>query len=105
MISYALAQSVVRPDIDRNDEVWKGSLATFYNRVQRTYHLLIHVMKRKVYHTSIILLSNGLFRIKMFDIKPTVLTFNSCSKCLDSPRIIHDRMPDGDQVSMEWMYV
>ena len=33
----------------------------------------------------------------------TVLTFNSCTKCVGSPEIIHDRMPDRHLVFWAWM--
>ena len=41
--------------------------------------------------------------VKHLGISLTVPTFNSCTKCVGSPGIIHDRTPDYHPVSWAWM--
>ena len=38
-----------------------------------------------------------------FAVIPTMQTFNSCTKCVGSPGIIHDRTPDCHPIS--WAYI
>ena len=35
---------------------------------------------------------------------PTVPSFNSCTKCVDSPGITHDHTLDCHQVAWAWVY-